>query len=307
MKNFFLKLALIFLFSFVFSASFIFSQQQSGAASDNYIVHDDEDLHQEEIDLNNYIVHHVADSNEWHPLPFIGIYFPEFKVGGYVFDKGLHATMVLLALVFLTLLFVFGYKKDSNKAPSGLTNLLEVLVLFVRDEIAIKNLGEEYGRRFAPFFLSLFFFILMLNVIGLVPFFSTASANINVTSALAAIIFIMMIFFGMAKKGPIGFFKTFIPSGVPAPILIVLFPIEFLGLFVKPLALLIRLFANMLAGHLIIFSILGIIITFGFFGLPSFFLALFIYLLEILVAFLQAYIFTLLSSMFLSEMVHEHH
>ncbi len=266
---------------------------------------------EKDAELREYIVHHVIDSDVWHPLPFISIYFPEFTVGSYTFSKGLHATMLLLAFIFLTILFVGIYKKKSSnkslEAPSGITNLLEVLVLFVRNEISIKNLGEEDGKKYTPFFLTLFFFILMLNIMGLIPFFSTASANINVTAGLATVIFFMMVFVGFVRKGPVGFFKTFAPSGVPAPILVVLFPIEFLGLIIKPFALLIRLFANMLAGHLIIFSILGVIISFGYFGLPSFFLALFIYLLEILVAFIQAYIFTLLSAMFVGEMMHEQH
>ena len=257
--------------------------------------------------VQEYVINHVIDADEWHPLPFISIEFPKIAFGEfYSFEKGLHFTMLFLALIFLVIVFVLLYNKK-RPYPKGFTNLLEVFVLFVRNEISISNLGEKDGRKYTPFFLTLFFFILMLNIMGLIPLFSTASANINVTAGLAIIIFFMMITVGFMRKGPIGFFKTFIPSGVPKPVLVILFPIELVGLIIKPFALLIRLFANMLAGHLIIFSILGVIITFGYAGLPSFFLALFIYILEILVAFIQAYIFTLLSAMFVGEMMHHQH
>ena len=142
---------------------------------------------------------------------------------------------------------------------------------------------------------------------GLVPLFSSATANVNVTGALAAITLCFMVFGSIYKNGIAGFFKVFIPSGVPVPILIILTPIEFLGLLIKSFALMIRLFANMLAGHIAILALLGLVVVLGLAGLPMIVLALFISLVEVFVVFLQAYIFTLLSAIFIGQMYHPEH
>jgi len=142
---------------------------------------------------------------------------------------------------------------------------------------------------------------------GLIPLFSTATANINVTAGLALITLTMMIVAGIAKNGLIGFIQLFLPPGVPKPVYIILFPIEVMGFFIKPFALTMRLFANMLGGHIVLFSLLGLIIIFGFIGLPFLVLALFVIFLELLVAFIQAYIFTMLSAMFVGSMMHPSH
>ena len=188
-----------------------------------------------------------------------------------------------------------------------MTNLLEVIVVFVRDNISVPYLGEKDGMKLTPLFCTFFFLILVTNIMGLVPLFATATANINVTAALAILTFMMMVGGAIYKNGLWGFIKALVPSGIPGPILILVFPLEFLGLFIKPFTLMIRLFANMLAGHIVIISLLGIIVTFGFVALPAIFLALGIYILEILVAFLQAYIFTLLSAMFIGQLHHPEH
>jgi F-type H+-transporting ATPase subunit a len=158
-----------------------------------------------------------------------------------------------------------------------------------------------------PLFCNFFFFILFLNLMGLVPLFATATSNINVTGALALVTFTFMVFGAIYKNGLMGFFKALVPSGVPAPILILLFPIELFGLLIKSFALMIRLFANMLAGHIVIISMMGIVILMGAKALPIIVLVCGIYALEVLVAFLQAYIFTLLSAMFVGSMYHPHH
>ena len=252
----------------------------------------------EEFDLSSYTMHHVMNSQEWH-LPFLPtIYFPEWF--------SLHAMMLVLSSGILLLLFGVLYNHKA-RVPSGITNFLEVLVLFVRNEIAIANLGEKDGKKMAPLFCTFFFLILTLNLIGLVPGMSTATANINVTAALATITLSFMIFGCIYAKGLKGFCQAIIPAGVPVPFLFLLVPIEFIGLFIKAFALMIRLFANLLAGHIVILSLLGLIVVIGLTALPAIFLALFIYLLEILVAFLQAYIFTLLSSMFIGHMYHPDH
>ena len=259
--------------------------------------------------LADFLIHHVTDSNRWHPLPLLDfeVHFPSFELFNIVFTNGLHALMVLIAAMIIIFAFTILFRKDSDKAPKGLTNALEILVLFIRDQICIQYLGEKDGKKFAPFFLTLFFFILTLNFMGLIPIFSTATSNVNVTAALSLVILTIMVVFGVGRNGLFGFFKLFVPPGVPALIVPLIFTLEFAGLAIKPFALTLRLFANMLAGHVIILAITGVVVGFGLTGLPLLLLTLFVYFLEILVAFLQAYIFVLLSSIFISEMLHPHH
>ncbi len=251
------------------------------------------------FDLEEYIMHHVLNSKEWH-LPFL----PPIHLPGFL---SLHALMLIFCAVFLIILFCGIYQRRSDIAPKGMTNFLEVLIVFIRDKISIECLGEEDGRKLAPLFCTFFFFILGLNLMGLIPVFSTATANVSVTGALAVITLSFMIFGAMYKNGVLQFFRSFIPHGVPAPILIILVPIEFLGLFIKAFALTIRLFANMLAGHIVILALLGLVVLLGAAALPAILLAVFIGILEVFVAFLQAYIFTLLSAMFIGLTYHPQH
>lgn len=259
--------------------------------------------------LMDFIIHHVIDQDVWRPIPLssIAVHFPSFQLGPVVFKNGLHLTMLFIASFLTILLFGFLFNKKSDTAPKGLSNFLEMLVVFVKDEICVEHLGKTDGRRMAPFFLTLFFFILTLNLMGLVPALSTATANVNVTGALALTTLAGMIVYGIGRNGPLNFLKIFIPSGVPLVITPLIFLLEFAGLFIKPFALTLRLFANMLAGHIVILAITGVVVGFGVSGLPLLALTIFIYLLEILVAFLQAYIFTLLSAIFIGEMLHPHH
>lgn len=251
-----------------------------------------------EFDLNEYIMHHVLNSKEWH-LPFLPtIHLPSFL--------SLHGLMLLIAGVFLIVIFCLLYNKTSD-VPRGMTNFLESFVVFIRDEISISCLGEEDGRKMTPLFCTFFFFILTLNLMGLIPIFTTATANVNVTGSLAIITLCFMLFGAMQKHGVIGFFKSLAPHGVPVPILVLLLPIEFLGLFIKAFALMIRLFANMLAGHIVIFALLGLVVLLGAAALPAIGLAIFIFILEVLVGLLQAYIFTLLSAVFIGQTYHPQH
>jgi F-type H+-transporting ATPase subunit a len=158
-----------------------------------------------------------------------------------------------------------------------------------------------------PLFCSLFFFILAMNLIGLVPCFAAATANVSVTAPLALVTLSCMIFGAIYRLGLGGFVKSFIPPGVPWPVLIVLIPVEFAGVFIKAFALTIRLFANILAGHVVILFLLGLLVAFGLLALPFGLMAVMIYVLEIAVAFLQAYIFTLLSAVFIGERFHPQH
>jgi F-type H+-transporting ATPase subunit a len=146
-----------------------------------------------------------------------------------------------------------------------------------------------------------------MNLVGLVPGFAAATSNVSVTAALAFISFCFMVFGAMFRHGILGFFKGFIPHGVPWPVLILMVPIEIVGVFIKSMALTIRLFANMLAGHIVIFSLLGLIVAFGLLALPAMAMALGIYLLELFVAIFQAFIFTLLSAVFIGQRYHPAH
>ncbi len=259
-------------------------------------------------DVSKFIIDHMVDMETWHPLPGVDIpLLGDLSLFGVNVGLTLHPLMLILSAGVVFLLFGLLYKKQSRRAPSGITNMLEVLVLFVRDEICINYMGEADGRRLAPFFLNFFFLVLVMNLMGLIPLFVTATANINVTAGLSLITLTMMIVGGVAKNGWIGFVQLFLPPGVPKVVYVVLFPIEVMGLFIKPFALTMRLFANMLGGHIVLFSLLGLIITFGWAGLPSLGLALFVFFLELLVAFIQAYVFTMLSAMFVGSMMHPSH
>lgn len=250
--------------------------------------------------INEYISHHVLMNNtEWH-LPFLPpIHLPSWLP--------MHGLMVVLAAVILILAFLLGYKRNAP-VQKGLGNVLELFVQFVRDNIAIPNMGEHDGRKMTPLFCSFFFFILTLNLLGQIPLFATATGNINVTLALASIVLGFMIVGTMVKNGPVGFVKCFIPHGVPWPVLILLIPIEFAGMFIKAAALMIRLFANMMAGHIVVLALLSLCVAIKMWvavlAVP---LGIGIGLLEVFVCFLQAYIFTLLSAMFIGQMYHPAH
>jgi len=248
--------------------------------------------------LDQYILHHVMDSHEWH-LPFMPvIHLPSFL--------SLHALMVIICAVMLLVLFCVIYRKN-DRVPTGVTNLLETFVQFIRDEIAVPSLGEEDGVKLTPLFCTFFFFILGLNLLGQIPVFATATANIGVTAPLALIVFALMTGGAIRKNGLMGFVKAFVPSGVPWPVLLLIIPLEILGVFIKTFALMVRLFANMLAGHMVIFALLGLVVLFGVWALPAVILAVGISLLEVLVVFLQAYIFVLLSAVFIGQMYHPEH
>ena len=250
--------------------------------------------------VNEFITHHaLMNSASWH-LPFIGdIPLP--------FWLPMHGLMLLIASVVLILLFTLGYKRGAP-VQHGIGNVLEMFVLLVRDNMVIPYLGERDGKRMTPLFCTFFFLILTLNLLGIFPIFPTATGNVNVTFALATVTFGFMFFGTIIKNGPAGFIKCFVPHGVPWPVLILLVPIEFIGLFIKSIALMIRLFANMMAGHIVILAMLSLAVMIhlavSILCVP---MALGVSLLEIFVCFLQAYIFTLLSAMFIGQMYHPAH
>jgi F-type H+-transporting ATPase subunit a len=187
---------------------------------------------------------------------------------------------------------------------------------WIRDEMVYPAMGRERGRRFLPFFLCIFFFIAFMNLLGLVPGGATATASIAVTAALAAITLAAMIVCGMVAQGPIAFWKNLVPH-VPLLLWPLMFVVELIGLMVKPFALTIRLFANMTGGHLIVLSCMGLIMFFGARGANALAgwgsaplavgFAVFIMIIETFVALLQAYIFTMLSILFVSASIHPEH
>jgi len=248
--------------------------------------------------MNAHVMDHVQNSFEWG-LPFVGKIF----LSQYL---SRHALMLLLSAGVLVVVFCFIYRRR-QRVPAGLTNFLEVFVIFIRDQIAGECLGPREGRRMTPFFCTLFFFILVMNIMGLIPQFSSASSNINVTGALAFIIFLLMTVGAIGKNGVSRFLRSFAPSGVPGPILLLIVPLEVVAFLAKVVTLAMRLFMNMLAGHLIILSMLGIVVVIGIKAGPIFLVVIFMYALELLVAFLQAYIFTLLSAVFIGQAYQSEH
>ena len=217
-------------------------------------------------------------------------------------------TMFLVAFLLFFVFFKVArfYKKNGAVAPKGIVSWMEPLVLFVRDDIAEPNIGAKKDK-FMPYLLTVFFFILIGNLLGLIPWIGSPNltGNISVTITLAMFTLIIQLIF---SKKP--FWKhIFMPPGVPLALYPILVPIEIAGIFIKPAALLIRLFANMTAGHIIVISLISIIfvkesIAWSGLSVP---MALFISCLELLVAFLQAYIFTMLSALFIGTAVEEAH
>jgi F-type H+-transporting ATPase subunit a len=243
------------------------------------------------------IMHHAADQ------PFFGF-------------RSKHLVFLFIAALVVILgaqLAVRSYGEGG--IPHGLGAAVEGLVLFVRDQIAEPNIGHGDGRKFTPLLCSFFFFILVAALLGLMPFAATSTGNLAVTMALASISFVAQQYGGISRYGVVGHFKNLVPPGIPLWLLPVMIPVEIISMFTKPFALMIRLFANMLAGHMVITTLLLLIALMGqlhwlggvAMAPVSIVLALFIMLLEILVAFIQAYIFTLLSAIFIGIYAHPAH
>ena len=209
----------------------------------------------------------------------------------------------------LLLLVVLGSARRRGLVPRGLYNFVEVMVAFVRNEIAVANMGAEHADRFVPYLATAFFFILFLNLFGLVPWATTATANLSVTLMMALFTFVITQYVAVRAMGLGGFLKH-LTGGVPAslwPLWVIMIPVELLGLFTKPFALTVRLFANMVAGHFVILALLGLIFIISpWVALGAVPMALGIFLLELFVAFVQAYIFTMLSSLFIGAGLEVH-
>jgi len=266
--------------------------------------------------LPEVMMHHVANGEVLELPGFCGgfqwnceVNLRELTGGGWAFSlagvkvdmtPSKHVVMMWLSALLLCLGLLAAARRRSL-VPRGLYNFFEVLVLFVRD-IAVQNIGKKDAERYVPYLATSFLFILAMNLIGLVPFMATPTANLSVTAGLALFTFVITQAAAIRAQGVGGYLKH-LTGGVPPslawlwPIMI---PVEFMGLFTKPFALTVRLFANMVAGHFVILSLLGLIFTISILVAPaSVALALAIFLLELFVAFVQAYIFTMLSALFI--------
>lgn len=258
---------------------------------------------------SDWILHHVMDGNYLDFSPIGKIYLPHFQLFGLDLSITRHVLFMWLGAILLFIVMTRVAKAyKSSMVPKGFTNFWEVFILFVRDEIAKPTIGKGF-EKFLPYLLTAFFFILFGNFLGLIPFSATFTSNISVTATMAIFTFLVIQFGGMRNNGVFGYFKGLIPHGVPIFLLPIMAVVELLGLLAKPFALAIRLFANMTAGHIVIYALISLIFVMqsvGWAGL-AIPMALFIYGLEVLVALLQAYIFTMLSSLFIGMAVHQDH
>ena len=219
--------------------------------------------------------------------------------------------MFSAALIGLLLFISLGrsYRKTGVSAPKGIQSFMEPVILFVRDDIAIPNIGKHKYEKYMPYLLTAFFFILINNIMGLVPFpppfGANVTGNIAITFVLAAFTFLITQFSGNKAYWR----HVFATPGVPFWLLPIMIPVEIIGIIAKPFALMIRLFANIVAGHIIVLSLICLIFIFGTLAIAplSILFVIFMDCLELLVAFLQAYVFTLLSALFISLAVEEHH
>jgi F-type H+-transporting ATPase subunit a len=276
---------------------------------------------------------HIADSHEVE-TPFGVWHLPE----GWIIPLGTradgtprvldlsptkHMVYMVLAALIVALTFLLsarsiGRAQARGRPPKGFAGAMEAMALYIRQEVVLPNVGP-HGEGFSPYILTLFFFILAMNLLGLLPWGATATGNITVTAALAVMAFLVVEVTGMRSLGPKGYLGTifYLPHGLPGGIgggilkvalLAVLTPIELIGKLAKPFALAVRLFANMTSGHVLVLALIGLTFLFQSYavGLAAALLATGVMLLELFVAFLQAFVFTLLTSVFIGLMRAEH-
>lgn len=246
--------------------------------------------------INDFIMHHVQD----HVLYDIHLFGIDLSITKHVLMIWIAAAILMIVLPLIV--------RSRALAPKGPVNFIEWIVVFLKDGIIDPYLGED-GLKYGPYLLTAFFFILTLNLLGLVPMGATATGNISVTAAMALLTLVMVQFSSIRKNGLKGYIKGFVPPGLPVFVVPIIFFVEIMGMITKHFALAIRLFANMVAGHLVIFTILGLIFLFKNILISPFPILgiIFVSLLEILIALIQAYIFTILSGVFIGAALHPHH
>lgn len=283
------------------------------------------------------ITPHITDSYHLEVPYFLPPFYKEVCIGHHVGEHGCeplwkpihigsfevnlsptkHVVMLFLAALIVTVLLVGAARAHVRQTkamgrPKGFAAAIEATVLYIRNEVILPNVGP-HGERYVPFLLTVFFFILTMNLLGLVPYGSTATGNIAVTATLAIVTFIVVEVSGMISLGrhylsTILYWNTELALPMRIIMFLILSPVELIGKFTKPIALAIRLFANMTAGHIVVLAFIGMIFTFK--GLASglpFLMAVAIMLLELFVALLQAFIFTMLSSVFIGQIREAHH
>ena len=306
-----------------------------------------------EFNPGEMIIDHISDSHDWHlfghvsiPLPVIiykpgsglyvfsssrfehgtasyeGFMLEKNKIvsqdGGDLYDLSITKNAASLLFVIILMLIVFTsmakrYSVNKNAAPKGLQSWLEPIIVFIRDEVAKSSIGEKKYEKYMPFLLTVFFFILFMNLLGLIPIApggANVTGNIAITMSLALLTFIITTV--SANKNY--WHHIFAMPGVPVWVLFLLTPIEILGMFLRPFVLMIRLFANIMAGHIIALSFFSLIFIFGQLNMAAGYgtsvvsvaFTVFMTLMELLVAFLQAYVFTLLSAIYFGAAVEEH-
>ena len=293
----------------------------------------------EPFDAGKTIIEHVSNSPLSEPLihlpPVFGI---DFSVTKHVLMLWLVSTVIFFVVTFA----VRRYLRQDRQIPSGFMNALEAGVDFIRESIVRPNVGDKWVDTYTPLLVTLFVFILGANAIGLIPIFDvlnllnhtvlhsphdsffskmleggvTATGNFNVTAALATITFFTIIIAGARAHGFVKHWKNMVPHGLPLPVTLFLIPIEIMGMLVRPFALTMRLAANMTGGHIAILAILSFVFIFNQqfgpaagmgVGVFSLVLAVLISALEIIVVLVQAYVFTLLSAVFIGMAIHAHH
>lgn len=261
------------------------------------------------------ITPHITDSHELE-VPFIGeVELPRWAplhVGGLTIDLSPTKHVIFLLLAAALCIGILLPAATSNQRQTahkghvrGFAGAIESIVLYIRNEVILPNVGH-HGNAYVPFLLTLFFFILFANLLGLLPYGSTATGNISVTATLALITFVVVEAAGMKAQGP-AYIKTIVywpsdqPLAMKLPMTLIMTPVEIIGKFTKPFALAIRLFANMTAGHVVLLALISLIFTFGsWLVAPApVLMGVAISMLELFVAFLQAFIFTLLASVFI--------
>jgi F-type H+-transporting ATPase subunit a len=261
-----------------------------------------------EVDGNFYKSYHgkIYKTNASGAITYDAAHHPtNVKPIDFSITKNVFTIIVVGLLMFLVFSGMAKKYKNVNGVPQGASRFLEPLVLYIRDEIAIPNIGKKHHKRYMGYLLTVFFFVWFINLLGLTPLGVNVTNNIAVTFALALLTYLITTF--TANKNY--WAHIFWMPGVPWPMRILLAPIELLGTFIKPFSLLIRLYANITAGHIVLMSIIGLMFIFkNWIGSSlSFGLAFALALLELLVAALQAYIFTMLSALYFGSAVEEHH
>ncbi|MDP2211320.1 MAG: F0F1 ATP synthase subunit A [Candidatus Aquicultor sp.] len=261
--------------------------------------------------IMSHILEEFSLTNE-HAYQFFGIPLPHGS-GMHFFglDFSINKAVVVVWLAtFLTIGLVWYTGRGGGLVARGrLRNLVEAIVQFIKVDIVDANIGAHEGKKWLPFIGSLFFLILFSNLLGLIPGSNSPTSNINMTATLAIIVFLTFVGAGMVKQGPFAYMKNLAPHGMPGWLYVILYPLEIFSQLAKPLSLALRLFANLLAGHILILSLLALIIMSGSIIVAPipFAFSIIMYAFEIFVSFIQAYIFAVLSAIYIGAAIHPEH